>query len=131
MGGKKLTFKQKKFADKYLETGNGGKSAKEVYDVKTDSVARSIASENLTKPNVREYLESKAEVAASIIFDLAKNSQNDAVRLNASKDIMDRSGYKAVDRSEVRMNVESEVDNIDVDALAYEISKKLKEAKTQ
>lgn len=53
-----LTVKQKKFVKEYVATdGNGQKAAKAAYDVKSDSVARTVASENLTKPNIKEAIE--------------------------------------------------------------------------
>jgi phage terminase small subunit len=62
MVDKPLTVKQKKFVKAYVATdGNGQEAAKQVYDVKTDGVARSIASENLTKPNVRFAIEQSLE----------------------------------------------------------------------
>lgn len=107
----RLTKKQRGFAQDYLKTGNGSLAVKRNYDVSNDSTARSMASENLAKPNVREYLESKAEIAAEIIFELAKDSENDGVRLGASKDIMDRAGYKPIEKV-VTMNIEVEADEI-------------------
>lgn len=56
---RKITPKQKKFADAYLESGNGTLAVMESYDVPQDkpNLAAVIASENLTKPNVINYLE--------------------------------------------------------------------------
>lgn len=102
-----ITPKQKKFADKYIETGNGSLAVKETYDVSTDESARAIASQNLTKPNVQEYLQSKAEIAASEVFRIVQHGESDDVRLKASKDILDRAGFKAIDRS-ISMVVEVE-----------------------
>lgn len=54
---KKLTVKQKKFADNYIETGNATQSAISAgYSEKT---ARQIATENLTKPAILSYIESE------------------------------------------------------------------------
>ena len=51
----KLTMKQKKFADKYLETGNITQSAVDAgYSKKT---ARVIGQENLLKPAVKSYID--------------------------------------------------------------------------
>lgn len=51
----KLTMKQKKFADKYLETGNITQSAVDAgYSKKT---ARVIGQETLLKPAVRSYID--------------------------------------------------------------------------
>ena len=52
-----LTPKQKAFADYYIELGNATEAAiKAGYNEKT---ARFIASENLTKPNIKKYIEEK------------------------------------------------------------------------
>lgn len=53
----KLTAKQKKFADNYIETGNATQSAiKAGYSKKT---AKSVGSENLTKPDIKAYIAEK------------------------------------------------------------------------
>lgn len=54
---KKLTIKQKKFADEYIKTGNATQSAINAgYSEKT---ARKIGSENLTKPDVKAYIDER------------------------------------------------------------------------
>lgn len=53
----KLTAKQKKFADNYIETGNATQSAIDAgYSKKT---AKSVGSENLTKPDIKTYIAEK------------------------------------------------------------------------
>ncbi len=106
---RKLTLKQKKFADKYLETGNGALSVRESYAPTTDLTARSIASENLTKPNVIEYLESKQDIASHRIVELALQDEHLPTALSASKDILDRLGYGVVDKS---INVNVNIDEL-------------------
>ena len=102
-----LTKKQKEFADEYLETGNGTESALKAYDIankdndRGENTAAAIASKQLRKDKVREYLESKAEKASERIFELMNQDDNLPVALNASKDIMDRAGYKPVEKQEV------------------------------
>lgn len=61
---RKITPKQKAFADKYLELGNGTEAALAVYDIEPtkpkhlrENLAAVIASENLIKPVVANYLE--------------------------------------------------------------------------
>lgn len=55
----KLTEKQKRFADEYILTGNATQSAiKAGYSEKT---AAEIGHENLRKPNILAYIESKLE----------------------------------------------------------------------
>jgi phage terminase small subunit len=53
----KLTEKQKRFADYYIETGNATESAiKAGYSEKT---AKEIGCENLTKPHIRQYIDER------------------------------------------------------------------------
>lgn len=52
----RLTAKQKLFCDHFLKSLNGVQSAFEVYNTKDYETAKSIASENLTKPNIIAYL---------------------------------------------------------------------------
>lgn len=53
----KLTIKQKAFADYYIELGNATEAAiKAGYNEKS---ARFVGSENLTKPNIKSYIEEK------------------------------------------------------------------------
>lgn len=63
-----LTPKQKKFADNYIESGNATQSAiKAGYSSKT---AKSVGSENLTKPDIKSYIEKKMkEVESHKIMD--------------------------------------------------------------
>lgn len=54
---KKLTIKQKKFADEYIISGNATQSAISAgYSEKT---ARKIGSENLTKPDIKSYIDER------------------------------------------------------------------------
>lgn len=54
---KKLTIKQKKFADEYIISGNATQAAiKAGYSEKTSTV---IGAENLTKPNIKAYIDER------------------------------------------------------------------------
>lgn len=58
MRAMKPTLKQKRFVQEYVKNnGNGTRAAMKVYDVKDDRTATVIASENLTKPDVKQELE--------------------------------------------------------------------------
>ena len=82
MAEKKLTIKQKKFVKAYVANdGNGRDAAKAVYDVKTDNVAASIASENLTKPNVKQAIE-QALAKHEITMDAAVKPIADGLKAN-------------------------------------------------
>lgn len=65
-------------------------------------------------PLIRDYLDTKKKIETlqekiiqdaidswHIMVDLAHNSKNETIKLNATKDIMDRAGFKAVERKEV------------------------------
>jgi len=79
MNDKPLTVKQKKFVKAYVEKdGNGQEAAKAVYDVRTDGIARSIASENLTKPNIKYAIEQALE-KHGITMDRAVQPISDAL----------------------------------------------------
>lgn len=53
----KLTEKQKRFCDYYIETGNGSEAARRAgYKAKNLNV---LASQNLTKSNIKEYVDKR------------------------------------------------------------------------
>lgn len=124
------TAKQKKFADKYLETGNGRQSVIGVYDVKSPEVADVIASENLRKPKVIEYMEDNAEPVARNMVKLALSADSESVQFQASKDILDRAGFKPVEKSQsVVMNLTGEIGMTDKEkSLKEEYEEKLKQS---
>lgn len=49
-----MTIKQKIFVTEYLKNRNGTKAAKKAYKIKSESVASTIAHENLKRPNIQE-----------------------------------------------------------------------------
>lgn len=103
----KLTKKQKEFAQTYIETGNRTQSALKVYDTEDYMTAANIGSENLKKPKVIAYLESKADRAAERVVELSEQEEQLPVALGASKDILDRAGYKPTEKSlNLNMNIE-------------------------
>lgn len=100
--GDTLTLKEKRFAEKYMETGNATEATVAAgYNVKSRNVAKNIGSENLSKPDIRAYIQEMASGAASRIVEMSMNAENETVRLSANKDILDRGGYKAPERLDV------------------------------
>ena len=90
----KLTRKEKLFADGLLEGKDKGEAAIDVYDIESDNkvnVGGAIATQNLKKLKIIQYLEENGYGAATRIVKLSKDAQNETVRLNANKDILDRS----------------------------------------
>ena len=89
----KLTPKQKAFADYYIQCGNGTEAAiKAGYNKRS---ARVIASENLTKPNVSEYIHERmkqiessriatAEEILKYWTSVMRGEEKDAFGLDAS-----------------------------------------------
>ena len=70
----KLTAKQRLFADEYIKSGNATQSAiKAGYSPKT---VRSIGQENLTKPDIKSYIDAKmAEIESHKIADAKEAMQ--------------------------------------------------------
>jgi len=75
--GDKLTFKQKLFVQKYVENkGNGTQTALQVYDTTNPKIAQSIATENLSKPLIKESIDqiaAKQGITHSTILDTFKD----------------------------------------------------------
>jgi len=101
MKGDKPTLKQKRFAKEYLETANATEAAARVYDVKNRNVANNIGAENLAKPSVLKILEKAAPGAMERIEEMSCNAESETVKLNANKDVVDRAGYKATDKTDI------------------------------
>jgi phage terminase small subunit len=103
-----LTEKQKRFADAYIETGNASEAARRAgYSEKT---ARFTASENLTKPNIKSYIDErlqqlsdqrimKAEEVMQILTSIARNEEQEEVVVfgEGSSSIVNK-GMSAKDR---------------------------------
>jgi phage terminase small subunit len=104
----KLTEKQKRFADYYIETGNATKSAKRAgYSPKT---ARVIGQENLLKPAIKSYIDErlkemdekrimKAEEVMQLLTAIARNEvTEDVVVFNEGMTAIEQKGMSAKDR---------------------------------
>jgi phage terminase small subunit len=100
----KLTEKQKRFADYYIETGNATESAKRAgYSEKT---AKSIGQENLTKPDIKSYINEKI-------------AEKDSKRIAKQDEVLEylTSIMRGEQREQVLKGVgmgEQEIDEIDV-----------------
>ena len=113
-----LNERQRKFAQEYWVSGNGTRSAiKAGYSEKT---AYSQAHQLLKKPEIqlqiKEYEEESrvllqqqfsrdAIEARKIMFKLMQDENTtDSVRLAATKDFLDRAGYKPVERQDINQS---------------------------
>ncbi|WP_052427538.1 terminase small subunit [Neobacillus niacini] len=108
-----LTERQKKFAEFYFVLNNGTKAAiKAGY---AESGAHVEASRAIKNPKVKAYIEElqkerreriqsrlagMSEKAAEMMFELATTADSESVRLTTIKDILNRAGYKAVEKLE-------------------------------
>jgi phage terminase small subunit len=127
-----LTDKQKKFAEAYFELNNGTKAA--IQAGYGEKGAHAEASRQLKNVKVRGYfleelqrerrerlqsrLAAMAEKAAERIFELAMNAESENVRLTALKDILDRSGFKTVDKIESKSEMSGKIEFSFVDPTA-------------
>jgi hypothetical protein len=73
---KRLTLKQLKFIQIYIETGNATKAAMTVYNCKNENTAKSLGSENLTKPDIACEIE-KYRKEGGLSIQKAINAIND------------------------------------------------------
>lgn len=64
-----LTKKQREFVKEYAKTENGTQSALKAYDVKDETVAASVATENLRKPYIATAIEEVKRTLAERIPD--------------------------------------------------------------
>ena len=111
---RELTYKQKKFVKYYKETGNGVKSAlKAGYGNGKYNVAATSSSTLLKNPKILSILNDSVEEAEGVIRGLMRSRDED-IALKASKEVLDRTVGKPIQRSEsvhVNITVESMLDN--------------------
>mgnify|MGYP001594997354 FL=1 len=128
---KKLTKKEKGFADAILEGKEKRHAIRENYNLgskggsKTEdqliNTADSMGQETFNKPKVQQYIENNSYDAVTRIVKISKmTKENPAVALSANKDIVDRAGFKPVEKSEsksIRVNLEAKIENKEIEAL--------------
>jgi len=102
----KLTPKQTKLVDTLVAQGCSITQASQIAGYATGDSGRVTASKALKLPHVQDYMmrcinESigmNATIASSKLVKLAKGAKSEYVQLEASKDILDRAGFKAPDK---------------------------------
>lgn len=113
----KITEKQKKLVDTLVAKGCSIKQASEEAGYAKGESGRVTASKALKTPHVQQYMMQtisdsmslNATKALNKIVQLSNNAKSEYVSLEASKDILDRAGFKAPDKV-----MHSHVGNIDV-----------------
>ena len=102
----KLTEKQKKLVDTLVATGDSIKNCAKLAGYSDGEAGRVSASKALKTPHVQQYMMQvvtnsiglNATKALKRIVDLSDSAKSEYVQLEASKDILDRAGYKAPDK---------------------------------
>jgi len=102
----KLTEKQMKLVDTLVATGCSITEASRIAGYAKGDAGRVTASKALKIPHVQQYMmqaiaESmgiNATKALNKIVQLSSNAKSEYVSLEASKDILDRAGFKAPDK---------------------------------
>lgn len=90
-----LTKKQKGFVKDFIKTGNGLQSALNNYDIKSPNkidVAKSIATENLTKPSILNKIKSIAEsIPDSLLIEKHLELLNSKEKIVAGGEVVSES----------------------------------------
>jgi len=108
---KKLTQKQTALVDTLVANGCTITRAAELAGYSKGESGRVSASKTLKLPHVQQYMMQRmgeefglsATVAAGRLRDLVSNAKSEYVQLEAAKDLLDRAGYKPIDRSQVQV----------------------------
>ncbi|BAQ88169.1 phage protein [uncultured Mediterranean phage uvMED] len=103
---RKLTKKQMALVDTLVATGCSIKEASSKSGYADGESGRVTASKTLRLPHVQQYLMTRvsesiglnATTALSTVVKLASGAKSEYVQLEASKDILDRAGFKAPDK---------------------------------
>tara|TARA_R100001443_G_scaffold93547_1_gene100149 strand:+ start:217 stop:588 length:372 start_codon:yes stop_codon:yes gene_type:complete len=104
---RKITNKQKLLIDTIVATGCSITKASKIAGYSDGDSGRVTASKTLRLPHIQEYMQQRiresiglnATIASKKVLDLASTAKSEYVQLEASKDILDRAGYKPIDKS--------------------------------
>ena len=107
----KVTDKQMIMVDTLVATGCTIREAAKEAGYADGESGRVSASKALRQPHVQQYMMERiseqlgmnATVAAAKVLKLASGAKSEYVQLEASKDILDRAGFKPIDRSQVQV----------------------------
>lgn len=122
------TARQRLFISEFLKTGNASQSAaKAGYGqphVAGSRLLRNVRVKDAIEAarlDLRKQFVQEAINAFRVLLDLMNNSPVDIVRFQAARDLLDRAGYKPIDRREVtgiQTFISSGVDYADPEAVA-------------
>ena len=108
---RKLTEKQTALVDTLVANGCSIKKAAELAGYSKGESGRVSASKAVKLPQVQQYMMQRmneqfglsATIAAGRLRSLVSDAKSEYVQLEAAKDLLDRAGYKPIDRSQVQV----------------------------
>jgi len=108
---RKLTDKQVALVDTLVAEGCSIAKAAELAGYAAGESGRVSAHRALKAPHVQQYMQSRmnevfglsATSALATVRRLSSGAKSEYVQLEASKDLLDRAGYKPIDRSQVQV----------------------------
>jgi len=111
LANRKLTPRQTKLVDTLVATGCSIRQAAADAGYGQGESGRVSASKTIRLPHVQQYMMSRiqdqlglnATMAASKVMTLAQGARSEHVQLEAAKDILDRAGFKPIDRAQVQV----------------------------
>jgi phage terminase small subunit len=115
-----LTKKQKLLVDTIVATGCSVTDASVTAGYAKGESGRVTASKTLRLPHIQEYMQQRvresiglnATKASNKMLELSSSAKSEYVQLEASKDILDRAGYKPIEKS---MNLVTGNINVSID----------------
>ena len=119
-GRRHLTVKQELFVDTLVAKGCSISEASQEAGYAKGESGRVSASKALRLPHVQEFMMKRitesiginATLASAKLVNLASGARSEYVQLEASKDILDRAGFKAPDKhmhlhaGEIKVNID-------------------------
>jgi phage terminase small subunit len=108
---RKLTKKQQALVDTLLTEGGSIARAAEKAGYAAGDSGKVTAYKTLKLPHVQEYMHRATQerlglnalMAVQRVAGLAQGAKSEYVQLQAAQDILDRAGYKPIDRSQVQV----------------------------
>ena len=108
---RKLTTRQKALVEAYVANGGNLTKAAEEAGYAEGNSGRTTAWKAMKTAHVQQYLmQQTAEVfsmhaamAVGKVAGLAKSAKSEYVQLEAAKDLLDRAGFKPIDRAQVQV----------------------------
>lgn len=108
---KKLTRRQQALVDTLVSEGGSIAQAAAKAGYAPGDSGRATASKTLKLPHVQRYMAQAVQerlginalVAVQRVAALSESARSEYVQLQAAQDILDRAGYKPIDRSQVQI----------------------------